>query len=232
MTIEELKYKLDSGNLTLKEKVLVPTPEDYKMGLMLKEYFNTPLFFEEIPEHLMFTEKDPYRNFRRKASPLRVNKSRFRTLKIAKREDSPIPSVYSERNKEDIEEYTSFLALPNEMRIEVYGYKEKEKYAKEHDIQVRKLKYWDNDDEVLALVKKKRIKLFDQKTSEILYAFYKKTIQHADANRVQLWLTKVANIKDETIIDNKFTIEWKAPEPTANVIEMIEDTTNEQLKLE
>jgi len=229
MTIDELKNKLDSGNITLKEKKLIPTPEDYKMGRMLKEYLNTQLYFEEIPEHLMFTEKDPYRQFRRDSSPLRINKSRFKVLKIAKREDSPIKSMYAERNKEDIEEYTSFCALPNEMRDKVYGYHDKKAYALAHDIEKRKLFYWENDDEVIRMIKNKRIKFFDQKTSEILYAFYKKTIQHADANRVNLWLTKISGIKDETIVDNKFTIEWKQPEPVGKVIEMIEDTTNKEL---
>ena len=93
MTTEELKNNLKRGSLTLKEKKLIPTPEDYKMGLMLKEYLNTPLAFEEIPEHLMFTAKDPYIKFRRTTAPLRVKKDRFRSLKIAKREDSPVPSI-------------------------------------------------------------------------------------------------------------------------------------------
>ncbi|MBP8688982.1 hypothetical protein KBH77_01370 [Patescibacteria group bacterium] len=53
MKLEELKRLAESGELTLKQKKQVPTPEDYKMALMLKEYLNTPILFEDVPEHLM-----------------------------------------------------------------------------------------------------------------------------------------------------------------------------------
>lgn len=229
MTLDELKEKLSSGNITLKEKENIPTPEDYKMGLMLKEYLNTPLFFEEIPPHLMFTEKDPYATFRRVPHPYRVNRAKFKVLKIAKREDSPIESMYAKLNKEDQEEFIKFAALPKKVRNEVYGYDTNKAYIDNHNVSQRQISFWLNDDEVIRKIRNQRIKFFDQKTSEILYAFYEKTIQHADANRVNIWLTKIAGLKDETVVDNKFTIEWKPPEPVGRVVELVEQTNSENI---
>lgn len=186
MNLNELKEKIQSGNITVKEKQQIPTPEDYKMSLMLKEYLNTPLVFEEIPPHLMHTEKDPYRKFRRKTSPYRINKARFKALKIAKREDSPIQSMYAARNKKDIEEFCKFQALPLEVREKVYGYSTNKEYINHHNVTQAQITYWLNDDEVLNQIRSQRIKYFDRKTSEILYSFYKQTVKHADAKRVQL----------------------------------------------
>ena len=137
--------------------------------------------------------------------------------------------MYATKNKIDIDEYVKFIALPQEVRAEVYGYHTVTDYIKHHNVTQKQISYWNNDDEVLRQIRTQRIKYFDQKTSEILYAFYKKTVQNADANRVQLWLTKIAGLKDETVVDNKFTIEWAKPPETQNIIEMIEDTNSGEI---
>jgi len=36
-------------------------------------------------------------------------------------------------------------------------------------------------------------------------------------------------LKDETVVDNKFTIEWAKPPETQNIIEMIEDTNSGEI---
>ena len=231
MKLEELKRLAESGELTLKQKQQIPTPEDYKMALMLKEYLNTPILFEDVPEHLMWTEKDPYAKFRRTTCPYRVNKSKFKALKIAKRPDSPIQSMYAARNGKAVDAYIKFAALPNEVRDKVYGYHTMIDYAKDNGISRKVLEYWGKDEVVLNRIRAERIRFFDRKTSEVIYAFYKKTIRNADAHRVNLWLTKIAGLKDETVVDNKLTIEWKPSETTANIIELVQQNDSDTLSL-
>jgi len=211
LTLEELKEATKTNKISLAKKRQIPTSDDQQMALIIQEEEDIPIKFEDVPEHLFWTEEDPYSSFRRKSAPYRINKKVFSTSKYSLKPNSPIKQLINNTKIVEQKEFIRFMALPQEVREATYGFCKKSDFAKYFHISPNTLSRWSSDEEVLSKIDNEMINFWRHKNNEVIHTLYKAIQKYGDSARIKLWLEKIAKFKDEKIIDSHFTFEWKKP---------------------
>lgn len=221
-TLDELKLLAKEGMVKPYHKKQIPTPEDQQMALMLQEEFNIPLKFEDVPEEHFWTDKDPYSKWRRKSAPYRVNKQIWQRSKITLKPGSPYKNIISVAKTSIQNEFVRFMSLPLDMRQSTYGFTTKGEFAKQYQISKDTVSNWSKDSEIQKKIDHEMLTRWKDLNNEVIQTLFKSIQKYGDASRVRLWLEKIAQFKDEKIIDNHFTFEWINPNSVMDESRIIE----------
>jgi hypothetical protein len=221
-TLEELKLLAKEGMVKPYHKKQIPTPEDQQMARMLQEEYSIPIKFEDVSEEHFWTDKDPYSKWRRKSAPYRVNKQIWQRSKITLKPGSPIKNIISVAKTSIQNEFIRFMSLPTDMRQQTYGFVTKGEFAKQYQVSKDTISNWAKDGDVQKKIDHEMLTRWKDLNNEVIQTLFKSIQKYGDAARVRLWLEKIAQFKDEKIIDNHFTFEWINPNSVMDESRIIE----------
>jgi transcriptional regulator with XRE-family HTH domain len=225
-SLADLKFIAKQGNIKPYHKRQIPTAEDQQMALMLQKHLDSPIKFEDVPEEHFWTDTDPYSKWRRRSAPYKVNKKVWALSKLSLLPDSPVKNLINNTKISIQNEFIRFMSLPKDMKMQAYGFDTKLEFAKQFGVSKDTLSNWSKDEDVQKKIDVEMLRRWKELNNDVIQHLYSGIKKYGDAARIKLWLEKIAQFKDEKIIDNHFTFEWVQPNNTMDESRVIQIQNN------